>query len=1048
MYRSLHRFTPLVNSANGRPVTGAAAAAAATTTTAGGSVAGVPLPAATTLLSGTSTPWTRTAQQQQQQYRHLHATAHTCIRRKVDLGPGQPKNAKVNEEALFRHVRPPMDNSYGSNELKSAKRLVNELIGNQRSQKSVSKMMQAQSRKYKRDAELRKLTGNKPEHSAHAQTGAPTAGQRQAKESAREAHKTRKSPITDLPESNLPPPGVEMDKEDTKPSVKRRIMYPLVFGSRDRKVSRSYKRLIDRLRTKAGKLKTKHPLQAIHPGGMSSGGDLVSYCKRMEKLTAKNRNIHRWLEEARMSPDEREAKARIAKEQKSLEFKKKSKSKALAVPEKPQNNADVQLRRNVKLLKLAETMAAKPALKYAPTANEHDTEMYLKNEARLQFMSHELRHMPSDREGSERDIMARDCSPRSAVVGHERHRQTRFHDCVTISVKGGHGGDGRQKSRSVGGDGGNIYIEAVQGVSLDALANLPVRRFTSELGGNGDVSKLKGRRGNDMIISVPVGTVVTKLSGEAGGKMSSDLNHDSQKVLVAKGGTGGSVFTEPPWKGTLGQRQSLRLELKMLADVGLVGFPNAGKSTLLSRMSRSEPKIASYPFTTIRPQIGIVNYLAGERVSMADLPGLIEGAHMNIGLGHRFLRHLERCKVLLYMVDINGFQLSLHDEMRSPLENIEILAEELEMYKEGLSQRPAILCITKMDTPGAVEKCRELMVHLKNYMVDGATIPDLDAYKNFVEETPIHEGERMKFLPEEDHILQAPLLTAEGQLEEKPMVDIDAGEVLAHLGESSAPISEDGAIHVSDFPVPAHEMTGYHAGNPLLKDEVSAEARRIIDAPISPENVSRSTVLEQQRRSMSVGKIEAARDVRERAQRQREQLRGLAMGFEYEKSPLDQADERTFRNVSAQDLDVSPEGYTPLQDESIAEKEQVDDGAIDGRMDEEETSLMSLGESALATSASSRQRKAATNSLAVRRPKPTIRFQQVIPISCRRELQGLDFLYLTMRGVVKASKQMSGERVNFTQQLVRSESPELHGEELEEAQRFTQMAQRAEDAQK
>jgi serine/threonine-protein kinase OSR1/STK39 len=155
--------------------------------------------------------------------------------------------------------------------------------------------------------------------------------------------------------------------------------------------------------------------------------------------------------------------------------------------------------------------------------------------------------------------------------------------------------------------------------------------------------------------------------------------------------------------GLPGQRRSVRLDLKLIADVGFVGFPNAGKSTLLKALSRARPKIASYPFTTLRPNLGVAEFDDFRRISFADLPGLIEGAHLNEGMGHRFLKHVERTQVLLFVIDINGFQFKPEHPYRSAFETVLLLNRELELYKEDMLDKPALCVVTKMDSAGSDE---------------------------------------------------------------------------------------------------------------------------------------------------------------------------------------------------------------------------------------------------------------------------------------------------------------------------------------------------------
>ena len=208
-----------------------------------------------------------------------------------------------------------------------------------------------------------------------------------------------------------------------------------------------------------------------------------------------------------------------------------------------------------------------------------------------------------------------------------------------------------------------------------------------------------GENGEDVIIQTPVG--VSVLSD--GGQQVGDLLRDGDSVLVARGGPGGSSLTD--YCGLRGQRRSVKLDLKLIADVGFVGFPNAGKSTLLKAISRASPKIASYPFTTLNPHLGMVFYSDLSQLAVADLPGLIPGAHKNHGLGHDFLRHVQRCSVLVYVLDM---------AVDEPWVQLEQLQYELEMYQSGLSSRPAAVLANKMDLDDSEEKLDSLASKLKS----------------------------------------------------------------------------------------------------------------------------------------------------------------------------------------------------------------------------------------------------------------------------------------------------------------------------------------------
>jgi GTP-binding protein len=285
-----------------------------------------------------------------------------------------------------------------------------------------------------------------------------------------------------------------------------------------------------------------------------------------------------------------------------------------------------------------------------------------------------------------------------------------FIDTLRIFARGGRGGDGclsfrREKYVEFGGpDGGNggagggVFLEADPGMStLLDLAAHPHRVAQDGKGGKG--SNKTGATGSDLIVQVPCGTLVYKES-----RLLADLTKPGQRVLVARGGRGGrgnasfkSNANKAPRlreKGQPGEDNAIDLELKLLADVGLVGFPNAGKSTFLAAVSNARPKIADYPFTTLSPNLGLVRH-RGRSFVLADIPGLIEGAHAGKGLGDEFLRHIERTKVLIHLVDPFGFQ------GREPAATVKAIDGELSQYSAVLRKRPRLLAVTKMDLTGA-----------------------------------------------------------------------------------------------------------------------------------------------------------------------------------------------------------------------------------------------------------------------------------------------------------------------------------------------------------
>src|SRR3954454_18884481 len=290
-----------------------------------------------------------------------------------------------------------------------------------------------------------------------------------------------------------------------------------------------------------------------------------------------------------------------------------------------------------------------------------------------------------------------------------------FADRVTIYVRGGDGGNGclsfrREKyvpkggpNGGDGGDGGSVIIRSVEG--LTNLANLSQQRhWKADRGAHGQGSDCTGRGAPDLIIDVPPGTIVRDRDR---GHVLRDLKQVGDRVVVARGGRGGhgnthfkSSTNRAPRQAEQGQPAEERwvtLELKVIADVGLVGLPNAGKSTLLSRISRAHPEIADYPFTTKYPNLGMVHAGPDRAFVVADIPGLIEGAHEGHGLGHEFLRHVERTRLLVHLIDAAPIDGS------DPVANYRTIRQELEHYSISLARRPELLAITKMDLTGAAE---------------------------------------------------------------------------------------------------------------------------------------------------------------------------------------------------------------------------------------------------------------------------------------------------------------------------------------------------------
>lgn len=291
-----------------------------------------------------------------------------------------------------------------------------------------------------------------------------------------------------------------------------------------------------------------------------------------------------------------------------------------------------------------------------------------------------------------------------------------FIDQTTLTVRSGDGGNGCRSFRREkfvprggpdggdGGDGGDVIL--VADAALNTLVNYRFHRhIRAEHGRPGTGKKCKGRRGAGAIIAVPPGTVVR----DAGtGETLADLTARDERIVVARGGRGGrgnARFATPTnrapetaFPGESGEEKRLELELKLIADVGLVGFPNAGKSTLLSRISAAHPKIADYPFTTLQPHLGIVSYHDFDSFVVADIPGLIEGAHLGRGLGHRFLRHIERTRILLFLVDATSL---------NPERDLDVLRSELRHFSPRLLRKPSLTALTKIDALASDERERK-----------------------------------------------------------------------------------------------------------------------------------------------------------------------------------------------------------------------------------------------------------------------------------------------------------------------------------------------------
>lgn len=324
-----------------------------------------------------------------------------------------------------------------------------------------------------------------------------------------------------------------------------------------------------------------------------------------------------------------------------------------------------------------------------------------------------------------------------------------FIDRVTVQCVAGKGGNGviawrREKyipkggpSGGNGGKGGSVILLADNNIaSLESFAN--TRLCKAQNGGQGAGGCKQGKNGQDLVLKIPCGTYVKDARTK---ELLFDLTQPGETAVLCKGGKGGkgnfmfrSSTNRAPnicTPGTEGEEREVEFELKLIADVGLVGFPNAGKSTLISQLANREVEIGAYPFTTLHPNIGILRYPDQQRLLIADIPGIIEGAHQNRGLGLEFLRHIERTKVLVFVVDISGW------EGRSPLEDFQVLQEELRTYDQSLLKRPFLIALNKADLEGAEEHYEQFCQAFpkfkkKTFLISAETATGCDALKEAI----------------------------------------------------------------------------------------------------------------------------------------------------------------------------------------------------------------------------------------------------------------------------------------------------------------------------
>ena len=341
-----------------------------------------------------------------------------------------------------------------------------------------------------------------------------------------------------------------------------------------------------------------------------------------------------------------------------------------------------------------------------------------------------------------------------------------FVDLVKIKVYSGKGGDGtvafrREKfvpmggpSGGDGGKGGSVIFKGNEGLStlIDLKYN---KQIKAEDGENGKPKKMNGAGGDDLVVLVPVGTTIYDDDTDL---VIGDITEHNQEVVICKGGRGGrgnvkftssrNTAPEIAEKGEPGVKRNIRVELKVLADVGLVGLPSVGKSTIISIVSNSRPKIASYHFTTLNPNLGVVKVDDERSFVMADLPGLIEGASLGQGLGLQFLRHIERTRVILHVIDMSG------SEGRDPFEDYQVINNELASYKYDLMKRPQIIVANKMDIPGAEDNLELFKEMLEDdYLIIPISAITKDNVKELIYKTAdlLDNTKRFDLYDEEDY---------------------------------------------------------------------------------------------------------------------------------------------------------------------------------------------------------------------------------------------------------------------------------------------------------
>ena len=365
-----------------------------------------------------------------------------------------------------------------------------------------------------------------------------------------------------------------------------------------------------------------------------------------------------------------------------------------------------------------------------------------------------------------------------------------FSDVAKIYIRSGKGGDGCVSFRREmfvaaggpdggdGGRGGNVIFEVDEGMNTLSEYRF-IRKYSAEDGENGKGKRCSGKDGADVVLKVPEGTII---KDEASGKVIADMSHENRREIILRGGRGGkgnqhyatATMQVPKYAqpGQDAQELNVILELKVIADVGLLGFPNVGKSTLLSGVTNAKPKIANYHFTTLNPNLGVVDLKNGEGFVIADIPGLIEGASEGVGLGHEFLKHVERTKVLLHIVDAASV------EGRDPIEDIRTINNELKQYNEELSKKPQIIVANKIDAM-LPEEAEEVVEKIRDaFKEEGYPVYAISAVSHSgIRELMFKVNDLLKTIPDAPKVFEKEFFTENLRTLDEPFtVEFDAEE--------------------------------------------------------------------------------------------------------------------------------------------------------------------------------------------------------------------------------------------------------------------------------